>query len=316
MTKWVSCPQVPSYSYQNIAILADKNRMVRLIIPFYYCISIVLTLSLFFGCADAPSAETQSGVMTDQKESAGGSATSGAESAETDASQGDQVIRESNFTLPSWPAKAKVENGKAYPWDEGPGDPSFAAFRDRLYKAILEKDVKQLLAMTFDTIHFSYGENAGKANFIKAYELDKNPESSILWEELAEVLELGGAFYSYPSDPNRHFAAPFVYNLDLLEDPYTTGVIIGENVRLRKGPSLNSDIVGSLTWDIFESKLQTQWKQDTIGGEADVWQHLKTKNGKEGYVFGQFVRLPVDYRAGFREYAPGKWHMDFFIAGD
>lgn len=291
------------------------------IFSFRFLVFLFIIWGLFFGCADSDSyrntsSEAPSGTSAEVSETAGGSATSGADSELTTPPQVEEEISESTYTLPTWPLEAKKEKGKAYPWDEGPSDPDFAAFRKHFYQVVKEKKVDELLAMTFDTIHFSYGDDASKENFIRAYGLDTNPEVSNLWTELVQVLELGGAFYTYPGSKNRQFFAPFVYNLDQLQDPFTSGVIIGENVRLRDGPNLDSKIIGSLSWDIYEMDLNKNWVPDTINGVANGWKFLETVGGEQGYVFGQFAREPVDYRVGFAEYEPGKWRMDFFIAGD
>lgn len=282
----------------------------------YLVFLFLFSLGLFFGCADATNADSKPGAPQEDTELSGDAATSGAASETDDPTKEDQQLSESKYTLPKWPLKSKVENGKAYPWDEGPTDPIFNAFRDRLYKAVKEKDVDYLLSVTFDTIHFSFGEMASKDAFIKSFELDTKPETSRLWPELATVLELGGSFYTDYRTSYQNFSAPFVNNLTVLDDAYTSGVIIGEKVRLREGPGLNSKIKGSLSWDIYEHIEQSNWVQDTINGEVASWIHLKTENGEEGYVFGKFARFPVDYRVGFRQYEKGKWRMESFIAGD
>ena len=49
--------------------------------------------------------------------------------------------------------------------------------------------------------------------------------------------------------------------------------------------------------------------------EKGDWYEIKTLGGKKGFVKAEFVRSPIDYRAGF-EKKSGKWKMTFFLAGD
>jgi hypothetical protein len=42
---------------------------------------------------------------------------------------------------------------------------------------------------------------------------------------------------------------------------------------------------------------------------------IETLGGKKGYVKGEFVRSPIDYRAGFDK-VDGKWKLRLFLARD
>ncbi|HSE31218.1 MAG TPA: hypothetical protein VLA93_06545 [Pyrinomonadaceae bacterium] len=39
------------------------------------------------------------------------------------------------------------------------------------------------------------------------------------------------------------------------------------------------------------------------------------RDGQSGYMAEEFIRSPIDYRAGFAK-QEGRWVMIFFIAGD
>ena len=45
------------------------------------------------------------------------------------------------------------------------------------------------------------------------------------------------------------------------------------------------------------------------------WRKVRTLGGLSGFVKTEFVRSPIDYRAGF-EKKRGVWKMVAFIAGD
>jgi hypothetical protein len=49
--------------------------------------------------------------------------------------------------------------------------------------------------------------------------------------------------------------------------------------------------------------------------EYPGWRHVRTLGGLNGYVKQEFVRSPIDYRAGF-EKKRGVWKMIAFIEGD
>lgn len=225
-----------------------------------------------------------------------------------------QKTSRTQYQIPPWPVKAKEVKGKQYPYDEGQTNEGFVAFRNRLYQAVREKDATFLLSITSEDIFFSFGEDAGKANFIDYWKLTTAPETSDIWKELALCLELGGGFDNYNN--KTRFTAPYLFLLDVFDDPFTEGVIVGDNVRLRNGQGLDSKIVGSLSWDHVTFSFDNDAKMDTIGGVADYWMNVKTLSGESGYVFGKYARSPIDYRVAFIELADGSWQMEYFAAGD
>ncbi len=214
--------------------------------------------------------------------------------------------------LPSWPENAKSQKGKRFPFDEAVKDASLVTFRNQVYQAAWGKDLDKLLSFIADDIKFSFGAESGKADFIKAWQLDNKPEESALWGELLAILKLGGGFGNWDPD---HFYAPYIFVLEDIDDPYTGAIVTGENVRLRAGPSSKSDILGSLSWDLVEIQDQAEYANETIGGESHVWQKVKTAKAETGFVYEKYLRTPVDYRAGFVK-KDGKWIMNLFIAGD
>ncbi len=214
--------------------------------------------------------------------------------------------------LPTWPSKAKTVKGKRYPFDEATNDLSFVAFREKLYQAINEKDLEFLASIIHDDIKFSFGAEHGKDDFLQTWQLGTNPESSLFWSEMKEVLMLGGGFLSFNK---TSFYAPYIFILKDIEDPYSQAVIVGENVRLRDQPHRQGKIIGSLSWDLVEVIYEEGSIEEIINGETHFWQKVKNASGEAGYVYGKYIRSPIDFRAGFSQY-DGKWMMDLFIAGD
>jgi hypothetical protein len=182
------------------------------------------------------------------------------------------------------------------PVDEGPSNPEFAAFRAELIAIVEARDLARLEPILHPDIRISFGSGGGRADAVAEFQSD--PER---WEELAEVLRLGGKF----EEPTR-FVAPYTFLVEV-EDPYSAAVVTGSNVNVRASPSTTSAVLGQLTYETVE-----------LGGEpfgTRDWLQVKLPGGGEGYVREDFIRLILDYRAGF-VLEGGEWLMQFFLAGD
>jgi len=214
--------------------------------------------------------------------------------------------------LPDWPLEERTERGKLYPFDEAPKNPDFEAFRLKLYRAVLDKDVDFIKGIVDEDIKISYGIENGYADFFTMWKLNEQPDSSMFWYEMQRVLELGGGFQG---DKMTTFIAPYLHLTTAVDDPYATGAIIGEGVRLRAEPSMQAEVLASLSFDKIEYLPQKNPVRATIDGTTDIWEKVQLADGTEGYVFGKFVRSPIDFRAGF-EKTDEDWTLTFFVAGD
>jgi len=173
--------------------------------------------------------------------------------------------------LPNWPLKPKNVKGKRLPFDEGPKDKSFVSFREKLYEAILEKDIIFLQSILHDDIKFSFGSENGKEDFLKTWNLSEVPEYSNFWAEMEDLLHLGGAF----SDKNNaSFYAPYLFMLEDIDDPFTQSVVVGEKVRLRDKASSSGKIITTLNWNLVEFVHQEEQVEETISGEKHFWQKV------------------------------------------
>ncbi|MEO1628262.1 MAG: SH3 domain-containing protein, partial [Bacteroidota bacterium] len=215
--------------------------------------------------------------------------------------------------LPKWPAKRDFREYKLYPFDEAVNDESLLRFRQQLYEAVKRRNVSHLLASCSDKIKFSFGMENGKSAFIESWKLDKpQADTSGIWTELENVLSLGGAFI----DPDKEvFLAPYQSVVDDFTDPFSEGVITGENVRLRDQPSVEGKIIASLSWDKVSIIFQDNAKSETIGGQTHYWEKVRNAKEQIGYVWGKYLGYSAGYRAAF-EKEEGEWKMVTFIAGD
>ncbi len=149
----------------------------------------------------------------------------------------------------------------------------------------------------------NFGGDGGREEFQEQWKLGGAGKSSV-WQILATVLRMGTVH-----DRQGGFSAPYVYGkFPESLDAYNYLVAVKRSVRLNLHPDANSPMLGKLQWEIVERLDQ----QET--GESGWW-HVKTADGRSGYVRSEDVRSPIDYRAGFEKRA-GHWLMTYLVAGD
>lgn len=210
--------------------------------------------------------------------------------------------------------KQVAEKAKLNPVDEAPKDTLFFVFRENLRQVVQEKNVFGLLEAVDEQIKNGFGDNNGFAEFVSLWGLDQPDEAadSEVWQVLGDVLELGGSF----SDQGRFFTANYVAsNWPAGYEPFESGAIIGSGVRFRSAPTLQSQTIASISYDIVKV-IEHSEKEETIGGESHPWIKVALLDGREGFVYGKFLRSPVGYRAGFERKPNGQWQMNFLLAGD
>jgi hypothetical protein len=175
------------------------------------------------------------------------------------------------------------------------------------------KNTALLLSHIDQKIQYSFGADiSDKDHFVEYWELEKNPKESKLWDALYRTLRIGGTM----TNPNEA-VYPFFFVLDLPAEfePYDSGVITGFNVNIRKKPSLQSEVITKLSYDVVKNLPAESPVKEKIGNETHPWIKILTYQAKEGYVYGKFFRHIVDYRAYFTK-KKGLWKMTVFIAGD
>ena len=201
------------------------------------------------------------------------------------------------------------------PVDEGPGDPSFAAFRGKAIAAAERKDVKYILGILDPRITSSFGGHVGIGDFKTLWKI--NNKDSQFWNEFLLVMRNGGKFDR--GGRNLTFTAPYLFSMmpeDL--DQFEYHAIFGNNVNLREKPEPDARVVDRLSYNIVKIDEPAAIKRKTGPGESDwvyEWHKIETLGGKKGWVKAEYVRSAVDYRAGF-EKKKGVWKMTFFLAGD
>lgn len=211
------------------------------------------------------------------------------------------------------PAAAPQEPGKIRPVDEGVRSEGFNNFRSALLHAIARRDTQFIMALVDDETRISFGGEGGKDGFRIMWGLGSTYESSDLWGVLDMLVRMGGMFD--PQDPGL-FVAPYVYAAWPDEiDAFRHAAITGVNVRVRAEPHLQAEVIASLTYEIVAYTGTRTPEADTVAGMVYPWHEITLDGGQQGWVFGRYVRSPLDFRAGFRR-TGDLWKLAFLVAGD
>jgi hypothetical protein len=208
--------------------------------------------------------------------------------------------------------KVTVEPIKLVPVDEGPEDPSFAAFRRELLTALQTRDERFVLSIVDPNIKNGSDTERGLAELRKLWELDQ-PDSA-LWDELTTVLKMGGSF-RLSKEEGKEFCAPYVTSewptvFDKLpQDAFLSYYVITEkDLAMRAEPNSNAPMVATLTYDVV--KVDSALNEPT---ERSGFMRIITLNGQVGYVPDETVRSASEHHAVFKK-VKGKWLMTVFAA--
>lgn len=197
------------------------------------------------------------------------------------------------------------------PVDTAAKDPSISAFRQKLIAAAERRDADFILSILDTDIKNSFGGNDGIEEFKAMWRID-SPDSDF-WRQFLPVIKNGGDFQAGEAGEPPMFIAPysFVGFPDDL-DAFEYSIIFGRRVNLRSAPDMRARIHGKLSHNVVRV-VKTISKADDP--ETADWYQLESLGGLRGYVKAEYVRNPIDYRAGFQR-KDGVWRMTFFLAGD
>lgn len=220
-------------------------------------------------------------------------------------------IKVIGFLLAALAVSAFGQERYVRPVDEAKQDASFYAFRTRLIAAAEKHDAKFINGILDPKIQLSFGGHAGLKDFKEMWHIEK-PKSKF-WNEFLPVIKNGGIFST--EGGTKAFYAPYTFTSfpnDL--DGFEYFAIFGNNVNLRERPAADSAILDRLSYNVVKIEDSGTVMKPGSSDEAD-WYKIVTLGGKTGFVKAEYVRSPIDYRAGF-EKKGGQWKMVTFIAGD
>src|SRR5690606_6855925 len=214
------------------------------------------------------------------------------------------------------PSPGPFEEVTLEPVDEGSQDASFAGFRRSLLEALARRDVEALEAAVAPDIRTGFGEDGGLESFRRQWGLDRDPENSLIWEILTDILNLGGIMTG-GSDGPRVFTAPYVYALYSGPlDAFGHAVVTGAGVNIRAEPSTEAwilDQASHLVVRVIRSERELPTVE--LSGRTYCWVQVQLPSGEIGYVADRFLWSPAGWRAMFQEGDDG-WRMTLLVSGD
>lgn len=203
---------------------------------------------------------------------------------------------------------ASAHPAKLYPTDEGPKDPSFKAFRDRLRDAIRDRDHLFIEGILHHDVEYSLAEHPGVDGFRKFWRMDR-PDSR-LWEVLGTVLSMGGGFVHYRE--GTEFCAPYVFaRWPRGVDMFSFAAITGKGVKVRAAPDPRSRVLTTLAYDLVRVEGSVRGEPDTL---YEKWIKIILPGGRVGFVEGHHVWFTTGYRACFKKF-DGGWRLTGLVAG-
>jgi hypothetical protein len=201
--------------------------------------------------------------------------------------------------------------------DESYLDAEFNAFKAELTSCVLSKDKNKLMTLLADSIQTSpydcESEACAKSEFMNAY-FNEAAEDS--WKQLSAILRYG--FKQIKSKeldvPVKHettvFLAPSFYSSFNDE---THLLILGENVNIRKTPSVNAEVVKKVSWELLECDCSISTVTETTYQEGDGkdWIQVKEKGKVLGYVVQDYTSIFI-YKQLRVAKVKGKWKVTYF----
>lgn len=219
----------------------------------------------------------------------------------------------SDLGLPTTQIK---EDGKLYPVDEAPRDPSLVAFRQNLLGVIARRDPSALLSALSPDVGLGFSGESGREAFEEQWDLKTNPKASDIWRVMNDVLRGGGVWQEGP-DGNAWFSAPYVFSTYDGRDAFEQSVITGAGVNVRAEPRTGATILTQLSYDIVDlaTPPANAGTPLRIGGYDYGWTAIELPGGKRGFVSDKYITSPVGYRV-IIEQTNGKWQINNLVVGD
>lgn len=199
-------------------------------------------------------------------------------------------------------------------YDETFKDAGFFDFSMRLQKAILDKDIQQLrpllAAVIFDG-EIGCGD-CKKEEFMQLYLIN---EGDYYWNVFKNSLQYG--FQRLERENETYFQAPAFFSKYEAE---TELLILGENVNIRKEPSINSAIIATASFEKANctcdalSLSSEEYQSNYATADGYDWVKITLRDGTEGFVVSDFTSLKKIQNVITVKTVDGKWQITSFFS--
>lgn len=210
---------------------------------------------------------------------------------------------------PSPEASPKVpQRGTPYPRrpfklvDDAVKYPDFYQFRERLRKAIKQRDAKFIRAIATKDIRLTLGRNP---RTLDTERID-DPKAEI-WQNLERTFALG----CRTQDKGKYWICPSVFwDWKNQLESWKYSVIVQNKVPVHTQANSKSKVIGFLSKEIVKLDHETDGSPFLPG-----WIRIVQPDGQIGYVEEQFIYSPIGYRAALVK-EDRNWKMPFYVGGD
>ncbi|KHL26193.1 hypothetical protein PK98_06770 [Croceibacterium mercuriale] len=191
-----------------------------------------------------------------------------------------------------------LARGQFAPHDDCATVTGAAAFRSSLADAVRRRDAVALSGLAAQDIKLDFGGGGGVAQLQQRL---ADPEQA-LWTELEAMLPLGCA-----ENEQGGVTIPWIADQDLgRRDPFSTMLVLGENVPVLAAPAGDAQRLGEVSWDLVRIAALRP---------GAPFQQIMLPDERTGFIASEALRSPVDYRltASSRN---GRWSITSLVSGD
>jgi Bacterial SH3 domain len=173
---------------------------------------------------------------------------------------------------------------KLLPVDEAATDPTFARFRDELRSIAQNRDIDRLIPL-LGTEVVTFDGRRSRDEFVVWLRRGTAPDREAFWTDLAEALQFG---FAKMRDVRAAFCAP--YPAEMMDQDFNRpqGAIMGANVNVRAKPTISSEVIERLSYDIVDLRSEQEPAAEIDKGQH-TWLDIQTPSGKVGWVLSKYV---------------------------
>jgi hypothetical protein len=209
--------------------------------------------------------------------------------------------------------------------DEAWRDPELVLVRHEIIVSALKHDTTSLRPNLEERFLSSFGGSGGIDELFGSLKADPG-----LWNELIELLDLGGRFgpgdsvFSAPfwsaglectplegTEATSSDTTPDIPSSNFDCDGFEVLLVLGTKVRVRASPG--GAAIDAITLGLVSKDRR---RSDVTTPDGTVWTPIMMRNHKFGWIAARLLRSPIGRRAGFHKGPDGRWRMTSFVEGD